>query len=344
MIGAGFMAQVAHISAFNRSRDCQVIALADDRHDLLGIVGDRFSILDRYLDYRDLLAERHIDAVMVTMPRRCQSAIVRDVIHHKLPVLSEKPLALTVAIASELAEISRSNGVLLAALYQRRFDTAVRQFVKKFQLLRQSGDLGPLMHVRLNNFCAAYSVPIPEHVRSTARRTYRYPEDPALPIGFPDDLKRDYEYTANVAIHDLNLLQLMFSGELLQPLSFHFRRGGCQTMAVELPEADAVLSVGPSDIGTWDQRLDAYFQKGCLSLVQDSTLAPQPRTLIIERSAKGELIERAPVAERNSPFQGQATAFIKALRGEKVDIATVDDAVRDLELIEGLWRTHKVVN
>nr|WP_222533405.1 Gfo/Idh/MocA family oxidoreductase [Azospirillum sp. 412522] len=342
MIGAGFMAQVAHLPAFGQVASCRVTALADDRRDLLETVGNRFGIVERHEDFHALLASRSVDAVMVTMPRRCQSVIVRAVIEHRIPVLSEKPLALTAAVAEDLAAAARANGTLAAALYQRRFDAGVRLFAERFHSLLESGELGTLMHLRMNNFCAAYSVPIPEHVRSSGPRLHRYPEDPDLPAGLPAELRRDYEYTANVAIHDLNLLHMLFGGRGLTPLSFHVRRGGCQTMVVGVPGADACLSVGPADIGTWDQRLDAYFKNGCLSLVQDSTLAPQPRTLVIERSAKGEECFRPPVAQRFSPFHGQASAFVDAVRGVPVAIATVEDAVRDLRLIEGLWRMAAV--
>lgn len=341
MIGAGFISQIAHLPAFLRLPACQVTALADDRAKLLSTVADLYQIGERYTDYRDLLNAGNIDAVVVSMPRRSQSAILREVVRRSRPVLCEKPLAFTSAVARDLERQAQERNCLIATSYQRRYDAGVILFVDAVQKAIADNSFGALLHVKMSNFCASYSLPIPDHVRSSISHT-RYPEDRCVPDWMDYDLARDYEYTVNVAIHDLNLLRMIFPDELFS-ICLCVRRKGTQTITLGLHQADVCLSVGPADVGVWDQRIDVYFRRGCISLVQESTLVSQSSGIVIQRSSEGEKLIRPPVQNRTSPFRTQAEAFVQAVRGKQSTVSTIHDAIRDLELIEDLWRHARVL-
>ena len=104
VIGGGFIAQVAHLPQLIGRDDARIVALAEDREELRDAVADRFSIPRRHRQYADMLAAGGLDGVVVAMPRRAQSAIVRDVLDAGLPVLTEKPLAFRADVAADLVE------------------------------------------------------------------------------------------------------------------------------------------------------------------------------------------------------------------------------------------------
>jgi len=343
VIGAGFIAQVAHLPAFARLKGCRLSALADNRSGLLELVADRHGIPSRFMDYRDLLADGGVDAVIVTMPRHAQSAVVRDVIEAHLPVLTEKPMAYTVKVAKELVELARLGGTALAVGYMRLFDPGVRLYRALLDEAITNGEMGKLLHVRMIDFCGAYSLPVPYCTRSYEKKPFRYEEDPSTPEFVMAKMHAAYDYTVNVGSHDINLLQALF-GYALKPVSFRVRPEKAQHAVFAAHEFDVELSIGPAGIGTWEQRLDAYFEKGCLSLVLDSPLNLQAYATVIRRRPSGEEILRPTMTELMFAFDLQAADFVEALRDGTPVVADGCAALRDIEGIEALWRIVNIAS
>lgn len=339
VIGAGFMSQVAHLPAFAGTNGCRLAALADNRADLLEAVGPRFGIGKRMADYRELLADSAVEAVVVSMPRRAQSAVVRDVLEAGRPVFTEKPMAFTAATAAALASLAESRGVPLAVGYMRRHDAGVALFRSLLAEALAGSVLGALRHVRMTDFCGAYPDPVPEHVKSAAPRPFRYPEDPTMPEFLDPELGGEYDYTVNVASHDIDLLRHLL-GDPLEPVSFRVRPGEGQEAVLAAREAEVELSVAPLRLGRWEQRLDAEFTKGRLSLILAAPLGGAGATVIRETSI-GEEVMPAPKSEGGA-FARQAAAFLESLGGGAPHAAGGRDAARDAAVIESLWRIASI--
>jgi predicted dehydrogenase len=336
VIGAGFMAQVAHLPAFDRLADCRIVALADNRPGLLEVISERYRIPLHFADYRQLLDEAGINAVIVSMPRRAQSTVVRDVLKAGIPVLTEKPMAYTANAVHDLVELAALGPTLLAVGYMRLFDPGVGLFRTLFGAALADGSMGELLHVHMVDFCGAYTVPVPHHVRSAEPRPYRYPEDPLAPDFLTADMHGAYDYTVNVVSHDICLLRALLGGNL-EPISFRVRADRAQQAVLSTPRVDVALSVGPAEVGTWEQRIDAYFRKGCLSLVLESSLARAACATVIRRCPTGEEILRPPLGERISAFDVQAASFVDALRNGSRFATEGADAARDIDTIEAMW-------
>src|SRR5436190_14522485 len=99
LVGAGGIAQ-AYAQAFNESKCCDLIAVADVREDaasaLAEIVGGK-----PYSDYR-LFADLELDAVIVATPPVSHPEIACYFMERGIPVLCEKPLCLSVAEATKM--------------------------------------------------------------------------------------------------------------------------------------------------------------------------------------------------------------------------------------------------
>jgi predicted dehydrogenase len=337
VIGAGFMAQVAHLPALAAAEHCCIAAIADNRSELLNVVADRFGVAGRYTDYREMLEVADLQAVVVAMPRRAQSAVVRDALKAGRPVLTEKPMAYTCSVAEELVELAAAKQTRLAVGYTRLCDPGVRLFQTLLRREMDGGEMGDLLHVAMSNFCGAYTVPMPFHTRSAERRPFRYQEDPPAPAFLDRAFHSTYDYTINVASHDINLLRTLF-GDKLDPVCFRARPGGAQHAVLVTPQVDIALSVGPASLGVWEQRIDAYFRKACLSLVLDSSLAKQSSGVVVRRWPGREERINPPPADRHCAFNLQAQGFLEALRTGTPFAADGKAAAKDAEIIEDMWR------
>lgn len=335
------MAQVAHLPGFTSVAGAEVVALAEPADSVRDEVADRFGVVHRFEDYREMLSYGRLDGVVVAVPRRAQSAVVRDVVSSGLPVLSEKPLAFTASVAADLQSRAETHGLMLAVGYMRRHDPGVRLFAKLLADALANGDMGQLLTVRMHDFCGSYAVAIPPHIRVHGRNS-RYAEDPSLPDFLTSDNASAYDRTVNVAVHDLNLLRHLFD---CQPraMAFASRSTGTQVMMLDLGVCDCVLSVGPANLGHWDQRLDVVFGGGSLSLVMASPLAIQDSAHVIRRMPGREEVLTPPSVDRHSLFAHQAAAFVAALAGRGTGaMPNAAEAARDLSLIDELWRRRHV--
>ena len=62
VIGAGFIAQIAHLYALSRIPEARVVAIAEPHDQLRNEVSRRFGIQEAVSDYRDILDRFDIDA------------------------------------------------------------------------------------------------------------------------------------------------------------------------------------------------------------------------------------------------------------------------------------------
>lgn len=338
VIGAGFIAQVAHLEAFARVREVAISAIAEPHEELREEVARRHNIPRTFADYRELLDDSNIDAVVVSMPRRAQSGIVADAIRAKRAVLSEKPMALTLAEAETMLSEADAYRTLWAVGYMKRHDPGVKLFASILRDLVDGGAWGPILDVDMRDFCATYGVPIPDHARRIGARPIRYPENRRLPDFVAPECALAYEYTNNVASHDVNLLRLLF-GDGLTPLSMRARSNGVQRAVLDAHQFTIALNIGPGDIGRWDQVLSITFEKGRATLVLPSPLARQESASIELMHADGRIEQiRIPNKDHVWSFEAQARSFAQSARDGNEPIASGRASVADVALIEGLWK------
>ena len=118
LVGAGGIAQ-AYAQAFNESKCCDLVAVADVREDaanaLAEIVGGK-----SYSDYKQL-ADVELDAVIVATPPVSHPEIACFFMERGTPVLCEKPLCLSVAEAEKMIATAAANNVLFTMASKFRY-------------------------------------------------------------------------------------------------------------------------------------------------------------------------------------------------------------------------------
>src|SRR6266404_5223536 len=73
VIGAGFIAQVAHLYALSRIPEARVVALAEPDDGLRKTVSQLFGIESAFCAYQEIFDRGDIEALVICIPRRAQS-------------------------------------------------------------------------------------------------------------------------------------------------------------------------------------------------------------------------------------------------------------------------------
>jgi predicted dehydrogenase len=336
LVGAGFIAQVTHLHALSGLPGCAVVAIADYRADLRTRVASKYAIARQYDAPADLLADPDVDAFLIILPRRAMGPAVEAALATGKPVFAEKPMAHTLAQGQRLTAVAGIGGAPFAVGFMKRHDSGVQLFRDILARFGSGGEMGSIVHVGMRDCCATYGVAIPVHFRTTTPPPYRLDEWTTLPNGLPATFKSDYEYTLNVASHDINLLRFLF-GDGITAGALRVRQGGMQTALLTAATFDLVLELGRVDTGRWEQTIDVYYQRGKLSLSLPSPLA-RDAVASVTLARGGEVETMLPATDQRIwCFKAQAAQFLDVVRGNATPLASGADALADLAIIEALW-------
>lgn len=144
VIGGG-MIGAAHMANFDRDRRCELRWLADVARQSLS-AAERFHVRHTTDDYRDMLGDDALDAVVVATPPDSHCKIGLDVMRAGKDLIMEKPLASTLREARRLVRESQKHEHLMitgCSCRHARVNPKFR-FVKSFV---ESGKLGRVYHV-----------------------------------------------------------------------------------------------------------------------------------------------------------------------------------------------------
>ena len=337
VIGAGFIAQVAHLHSLSRISEARLVALSEPHEGLRHAVARRFGIENTTPDHRALLDRTDLDGVIVCVPRRAQSLVVADALAKVGAVLSEKPMAMTLDEAQRMIALANSEHTAWTVGYMKRHDRGVRRFAKLLTAMRNEDSLGAILDVSMRDACGVYGVDVPDHICRDGKRPIRYSEAPTAPDFVPDDRRVDYEYTVNVASHDINLLR-MFFGDALAAEQFSVRRGGAQHALLDAGAFPISLTVMPANLGRWDQLIDVTFARGRASLILPSPLARnESASIVLESKGRSEETRVSPT-DHVWAFEAQARAFIDSITSGSEPENSGAASIADIALIDSLWR------
>jgi predicted dehydrogenase len=141
VLGAGAIAQVAHLPVLSRMRGVEIAAVSDRDAHAARTVAQRYGTRAAKSD--DVLADESIQAVVVCTPSARHEENVREALSAGKYVLCEKPLALSAEGVERILAEEGAKDRLLVAMNQRfRPDArALRSFVA-------SGELGDVYYLK----------------------------------------------------------------------------------------------------------------------------------------------------------------------------------------------------
>src|SRR5262245_11498961 len=108
IIGCGRVAP-RHAQSFQQVAAAQLVAVADIITGRANHFAHEYGV-EAHSDYHELLARKDIDAVSICVPSGLHAQVAIDAMQAGKEVLVEKPIAITLADADRMIEVSRSSG------------------------------------------------------------------------------------------------------------------------------------------------------------------------------------------------------------------------------------------
>ena len=144
VVGAGAIAQLAHLPLLSKLRGAQLVALCDNDRPKARALADRFDIPDVFTDIEDLLEFDELDAVVVATPNHLHEPHVLAALAAKVHVLCERPLSLTArGVERILTSANRVDRKVFVANNHR-----FRSDVQALDRFLRGGELGKLTGIR----------------------------------------------------------------------------------------------------------------------------------------------------------------------------------------------------
>jgi predicted dehydrogenase len=248
VVGGGLIAQAMHLPNLAHLADeFELVAVADVSANVAVGLGLRYSATP-YTDWRDLLEQERLDAVLVCSPHATHAEITLAALDRGLAVFVEKPLCIDPQDADRICRRSAATGLVVQVGYMKRFAPAYEALLEG---LPASTDRLRLVSVVTYDPWMArepfvpwnqmiQSNDIPAAVRNQQRESEC--EQVRAAVGHGDDgTVRAYSYTFLAClIHDVNLVhgaldRLGVDAPLVPLMAADWADGHGGSLAVRLP-------------------------------------------------------------------------------------------------------------
>src|SRR5215218_7441547 len=148
IIGSGGIALANHLPGFALCPGARVVALCDSDPATLDKASRQTGIAATFTDYRKLLGETDVDAVVIATPNAFHAPIAHAAIERRKHVLCEKPIAMNLPEALGMLKAAEAAGVRHMTAFTYRFVPAMRYMSH----LVHTGAIGRPFHFRASRF------------------------------------------------------------------------------------------------------------------------------------------------------------------------------------------------
>ncbi len=145
VIGAGRIGKVHAETVTYRIPEARVIAVADIVEETARRLAEQLHIPQATRDYREILADPQVDAVLVCSSTDTHAAIITEAAEAGKHIFTEKPIDLSLARIDQVLAAVEKAGVKFQVGFNRRFDPT---FARVHQAI-QNGEIGEvhLLHI-----------------------------------------------------------------------------------------------------------------------------------------------------------------------------------------------------
>ena len=131
LIGAGGIVSWAHLPAYSKMGNVEIVAICDIKRDKAEKLAQQYNIPYVCEDYRDIFEIPELDAVDICTPNYLHSVIAVAALERGLHVFCEKPDAVSVAEAEKMQEAAEKSGKVLMVMRNNRY-SAIATYLKKY--------------------------------------------------------------------------------------------------------------------------------------------------------------------------------------------------------------------
>jgi UDP-N-acetylglucosamine 3-dehydrogenase len=144
IVGLGRVASKTHIPVLKNVENIEVVTGVESNPERAERVKSMFKFNSVYTCHDDMCAAETIDAVYICLPNYLHKDACKKALEHRLHVLCEKPMGMSVAEAEEITKLAESKGLVLMPGYKKRY----AQNFSKAKKMIEDGLLGKILHVQ----------------------------------------------------------------------------------------------------------------------------------------------------------------------------------------------------
>jgi scyllo-inositol 2-dehydrogenase (NAD+) len=122
LIGLGRLGRVYARDLSTRIAQTRLTAVADTSGDLARRIAAEFDVPHAFEDPQQLIDDSTVDAIVIVSPTHTHRALVTAALASRKPTFCEKPPALTLAEAADMADAEARTGAFFQMGFMRRFD------------------------------------------------------------------------------------------------------------------------------------------------------------------------------------------------------------------------------
>lgn len=186
LIGCGRAGMIHARNYKNKIENASIVAVVDAVEEAAKAAARELGVTKCFSDYKDMLADQEIDAVIVVAPTNLHKQIVIDCAAAGKHIFCEKPMAMTVEECDEMIEACDKYQVKLQVGFMRRFDASFREAKR----LVEEGAIGELVQIHSNT------------------------RGPSKPRPWMYDIKKSNGILAEVNSHDIDAVRWMADSDI----------------------------------------------------------------------------------------------------------------------------------
>ena len=148
LVGAGAIAQLAHLPLLAKMRGAQLVAICDNDGPKAGALAQRLGVPDIFTDIDELLDTDKLDAVVIATPNHLHEPHVLRALKQNVNVLCERPLSLTHKGVQRILDTAKAADCKVVVGNNHRFRSDVQQLTR----FLQGGELGNVIAMRAGQY------------------------------------------------------------------------------------------------------------------------------------------------------------------------------------------------
>ena len=148
LIGAGAIAQLAHLPVLSKMRGARLVAICDNDGVKARALAQRLNVPDAFTDIEELLDSDELDAVVIATPNHLHEPHVLRALKQKVHVLCERPLSLTRGGVTRILDTAKAVDRKVVVGNNHRFRSDVQQLSR----FLEGGELGSVIGMRTGQY------------------------------------------------------------------------------------------------------------------------------------------------------------------------------------------------
>ncbi len=306
VVGAGRIGRLHVSNIMSRIPNATVLAVSDVVADSAKALAKQWNIPRVYGDYKELVADPEIDAVLVCSSTDTHSIIAYDAVMANKHVFCEKPIDFDLDRIKKVIDAVAQQGVKFQVGFNRRFD---RNF-KKVHDTVAAGGIGEAQIVMV---------------------TSRDPAPP--PVAY---VKVSGGIFLDMMIHDFDMVRYLSGSEVTEVYSNGVvlvdpaigEAGDVDTAIVTLKFANGAIGVinnSRKAVYGYDQRVEVFGSRGCITAENET---PNLTTLYNEEGVIREKPLYFFLERYNDAFIEEMNGFVTAVLEDKPTLVDATDGLK----------------